>query len=203
MSDQLISREALKEAFKAWKTMDDYYHNTDCNNIPFSEAFDLIDNAPTVEPENAKESEIIKAYTKGFDTGVETVKDERPKGELKEYKPLELDYNVKSAVDNLKTAYWSNDTEKYAQVFTKAEEIIVNAICHHGYIVCKRPKGEPVIKCKDCKYRVKEWREDNRMKEKGYWVYGCKHFGEIMGYWGFGGNDNEFCSDAEQKGDAE
>lgn len=48
MSD-LISREALKEAFKAWKTMDDYYHNTDCNDIPLSEAFDLIDNAPTVD----------------------------------------------------------------------------------------------------------------------------------------------------------
>lgn len=65
-----------------------------------------------------------------------------------------------------------------------------------------RSQGEPVIKCQDCKYRVKEWREDKRMKEKGYWAYGCKHFGEIMGYWGFGGNDNEFCSDAEQKGGA-
>lgn len=67
----------------------------------------------------------------------------------------------------------------------------------------ERPQGEPIIKCQDCKYRVKEWREDKRMKEKGYWVYGCEHFGEIMGYWGFGGNDNEFCSDAEQKGGAE
>ena len=66
-----------------------------------------------------------------------------------------------------------------------------------------RPQGETVIKCKDCKYQVKEWREDKRMKENGYWVYGCKHFGEIMGYWGFGGNDNEFCSDAEQKGGTE
>lgn len=49
MNNDLISREALKEAFKAWKTMDDYYHNTDCKDIPLSEAFDLIDNAPTVE----------------------------------------------------------------------------------------------------------------------------------------------------------
>lgn len=61
-------------------------------------------------------------------------------------------------------------------------------------------EGETIIKCKDCKYQVKEWREDKRMKDNGYWVYGCEHFGEIMGYWGFGGNDNEFCSDAEQKG---
>ena len=67
----------------------------------------------------------------------------------------------------------------------------------------KTPKGEPVIKCKDCKYQVKEWRKDKRNKEKGYWVYGCEHFGKIMGYWGFGGYDNEFCSDAEQKGGPE
>ncbi len=67
----------------------------------------------------------------------------------------------------------------------------------------ERPQGEPIIKCQDCKYRVKEWREDKRMKDKGYWVYGCEHFGEIMGYWGFGGNDNEFCSDAEMKGGVE
>jgi len=58
-------------------------------------------------------------------------------------------------------------------------------------------QGE-IVKCPNCKYRVKEWREDKRMKEKGYWVYGCKHFGDIMGYWGFGGSDNEFCSDAER-----
>ena len=30
---------------------------------------------------NAKESEIVKAYTKGFNTGVETVKNARPQGE--------------------------------------------------------------------------------------------------------------------------
>lgn len=45
---RLIDADALKKAFKAWKTMDDYYHDTDCNDIPFSEAFDLIDNSPTV-----------------------------------------------------------------------------------------------------------------------------------------------------------
>ena len=65
------------------------------------------------------------------------------------------------------------------------------------------PQHKPVIKCQDCKYRVKEWREDKRMKEKGYWAYGCEHMGDIMGYWGFGGYDNEFCSDAEEKGEAD
>ena len=58
---------------------------------------------------------------------------------------------------------------------------------------------DEVIKCQDCKYRVKEWREDKRMKEKGYWQYGCSHFGSLAGYWCFGGYDDEFWSDAERK----
>lgn len=66
-----------------------------------------------------------------------------------------------------------------------------------------KPQDKPIIKCQDCKYQVKEWRKDKRKKEKGRWVYGCEHFGKLMGYWGFGGYDNEFCSDAEQKGGAE
>ena len=54
MNNDLISRKALKEAFKAWKTMDDYYHDSDCNDIPFSEAFDLIDNAPAILSERSQ-----------------------------------------------------------------------------------------------------------------------------------------------------
>lgn len=50
---RLIDADELIDAFKAWKNMDDYYHDTDCNDIPFSEAFDLIDNAPTISPEKA------------------------------------------------------------------------------------------------------------------------------------------------------
>lgn len=135
---RLIDADALKKALKSNCDLCHDKNTNWCDNCcPHNDFEDLIDNAPTVEPEKAKESEIVKAYTKGFDTGVETVKTARPKGELKEYKPLELDYNVKSAVENLKTAYWSNDTEKYAKAFTEAEEIIISAICHHGYIVTK------------------------------------------------------------------
>ena len=62
--------------------------------------------------------------------------------EIKEYKPLEPDYNVQCAVENLKMAYWSNEPEKVAKNFTEAEDIIISAICHHGYTVCKQPQGE-------------------------------------------------------------
>lgn len=46
---RLIDANALKEAFNAWKNMDDYYHDSNCVDIPFTEAFDIIDNAPTIE----------------------------------------------------------------------------------------------------------------------------------------------------------
>ena len=82
-------------------------------------------------------------------------------------------------------------------------EKMLEAIDNPRTVEPQRSQGEPVIKCQDCKYQVKVWREDKRMKEKGYWDYGCEHMGDIMGFWGFGGYDDEFCSDAEQKGDAE
>ena len=56
-----------------------------------------------------------------------------------------------------------------------------------------------IVHCRDCIYRIKEWRGDKRMKETGYWVYGCEHFAELMGYWGWGGNDNDYCSYGERR----
>ena len=78
MTNDLISRSELKKAFEHLAS-DDYesplwYEST---------VFRVIDNAPTVEPEKAKEGELVKAYTKGFDAGVETA---RPQGEWKEFK---------------------------------------------------------------------------------------------------------------------
>lgn len=81
MNNDLISREALN------KTIDGitWYHINSCGELvegafddddAFYKAEDIynaIDNAPTVEPEKVKESEIINAYTKGFEAGVETV----------------------------------------------------------------------------------------------------------------------------------
>ena len=78
--------------------------------------------------------------------------------------------------------------------------------CFHS-VVCKNedydleecPEFFELISCEDCIYRLKEWRGDKRLKDKGYWVYGCEHFAELMGYWGWGGNDNEYCSYGERK----
>lgn len=77
----------------------------------------------------------------------------RLQGEIKKYKPLELDYNVQCAVENLRTAYWSNEPEKVAKDFTEAEDIIISSICHHGYTVCKLPQGEWIYDEKLCNWK--------------------------------------------------
>ena len=69
MTNDLISRSELKKALTS-TPYNDYDDLIRTEN--------LIDNAPTVEPEKAKEGELVKAYTKGFDAGVETA---RPQGE--------------------------------------------------------------------------------------------------------------------------
>lgn len=64
----------------------------------------------------------------------------------------------------------------------------------------KVPTAQPeIIRCKDCKYQVKEWRDDKRLKDKGYWVYGCKVLSDICGYWAWFGQDDEFCSEAKRR----
>ena len=57
-----------------------------------------------------------------------------------------------------------------------------------------------LIRCKDCQYQRKAFHSDKRMKEGGYWSYGCAMIGDLCGYWAWGGEDNQFCSDAEPKG---
>ena len=65
MAEQrLIDANALKENIQRYMSSDWV--------MPCDEILKRIDNAPTIEPEKVKESELIKAYTKGFDTGVET-----------------------------------------------------------------------------------------------------------------------------------
>lgn len=84
---------------------------------------------------------------------------------------------------------------------TRGIDNSVIGIATVGYEAAKK-KYDP-IRCRDCKYQIKEFRSDKREKDGGHYVYACKRFGEMFGYWGWGGEDNEFCSDAEQKGGAE
>ena len=64
------------------------------------------------------------------------------------------------------------------------------------------PSAQPkTIRCKECKHQIKEWRDDKRLKDKGYWVYGCKVISDICGYWALFGQDDDFCSEAERRTD--
>lgn len=80
---------------------------------------------------------------------------------FKKYKPAELEYNVQVAVENIRKAYSSNETEKIAKHFTKAEDIIILAVCCHGYTLCK----ESTLKG----YQEREEAERERaLEEAGY-----------------------------------
>lgn len=58
-----------------------------------------------------------------------------------------------------------------------------------------------LIRCKDCKHQVKEWRTDKRLKDKGYMVCGCDVVGDACGYWALLGQDDDYCSYAERRTD--
>lgn len=58
-----------------------------------------------------------------------------------------------------------------------------------------------LIRCKDCKHQVKEWRTDKRLKDNGYMVCGCEVVGDACGYWALLGQDDDYCSYAERRTD--
>jgi hypothetical protein len=58
-----------------------------------------------------------------------------------------------------------------------------------------------LIRCKECKHQIKEWRTDKRLKDKGYMVCGCEVVGDACGFWALLGQDDDFCSYAERKPD--
>ena len=96
------------------------------------------------------------------------------------------DEEVISTLEFLKIA--AQIDAKPVNVNTEALDVAIKAV--------QQPK---IIYCKDCKYQVKRFCTDKRFTEGGYWEQGCSHFGEIIGYWGWGGDDDQFCSDAEPK----
>lgn len=121
---------------------------------------------------------------------------ERPQGEFKKYKPLEPDYNVQCAVENLRTAYWSNEPEKVAKHFTEADEMIVSAICHYGYSVCKQPQGEWIAR-EDMDYL-----DENKVEHKHF---ECNKCGLIHDFIDGHTSQYNFCPNcgAKMKGGAE
>ena len=91
-----------------------------------------------------------------------------------------------------------------------SEETCILRRCIHAVAqlkecyVPKHPTIEPepqIVRCKDCKHQVKEWRTDKRLKDNGYMVCGCDVVGDACGYWALLGQDDDFCSMAERRTD--
>lgn len=54
-----------------------------------------------------------------------------------------------------------------------------------------------VVRCKDCKYSHKEWHQDKRNKDGGYWIVGCGNDAIAERVYGLA-QDNDFCSYGER-----
>ena len=54
-----------------------------------------------------------------------------------------------------------------------------------------------VVRCKDCKYRSKEWYEDKRHKDSGYWLVCCENDAIAERIYGLA-QDNDYCSYGER-----
>lgn len=55
-----------------------------------------------------------------------------------------------------------------------------------------------LVRCKDCKYRHKEWHQDKRNKNGGYWIVGCGNDAIAERVYGLA-LDYDFCSYGERK----
>lgn len=102
------------------------------------------------------------------------------------------------AIEHLQSTGWmqNHDREMYDMGLKK--QLADDSGSYDSLLPSAQPK---TIRCKECKHQIKEWRDDKRLKDKGYWVYGCKVISDICGYWALFGQDDDFCSEAERKTD--
>ena len=59
--------------------------------------------------------------------------------------------------------------------------------------------ADQIIRCEDCKYQIKSWIPDGRMKEKGYWVYSCDFIDDHFVGVPVWGRPDQFCSSARKR----
>lgn len=64
---------------------------------------------------------------------------------------------------------------------------------------CHTVDAVPVVRCRHCKFQLKSWHIDLRMKNKGYWICGCARNSDPFVAHTVEGYDNEYCSYGELK----
>ncbi|MGN1229202.1 MAG: Lar family restriction alleviation protein [Prevotella sp.] len=60
-------------------------------------------------------------------------------------------------------------------------------------------RAKEIVHCQECTHQVKIWHSDKRMKDGGYWVFGCKLNSDPFVAHVVDGVDGEFCSHGEPK----
>lgn len=88
--------------------------------------------------------------------------------------------------DKAEITYSSKDVDKVAELFNE--------------LLDAQPTADvvEVVRCKDCKYRSKEWYRDKRYKDGGYWIVGCDNDEIAERVYGLA-QDNDFCSYGERR----
>lgn len=101
----------------------------------------------------------------------------------------------------MKYAQFSDDFLSDFRLDDNGETLVLND--KRGYTRAVKLLPEAIVHCKDCKHQKKWWREDKRMKDKGYWIYGCNLIDDSFVGTPVWGDNNQFCSSAEPKGGTE
>lgn len=147
-----------KEAIKKLKEQQAEFNDTYVDFAGINEAYNLAIKALEERPQGEWRDNLIEIFRQSAKVGgdmfhlseIEQIINGEPirkaVRKMKEYKPLDVEHNVETAIENLKEAYFSNDTEKYAKVFVEAENIIISAILFNGYHLKK--DGETVTTAK-------------------------------------------------------
>ena len=79
--------------------------------------------------------------------------------------------------------YWHDKAQSYEQTILK--------------LSLNKADVVEVVRCKDCKYRSKEWYEDKRHKDGGYWLVCCENDAIAERVYGLA-QDNDYCSFGER-----
>ena len=58
-----------------------------------------------------------------------------------------------------------------------------------------------IVRCGECKHQVKQWHEDNRRKDKGYYIYWCDRNEDPFVAHTVSGEPTDFCSYGERRAD--
>lgn len=104
----------------------------------------------------------------------------------------EIKERIKAAIE------WGKSAET-EEIKIRAEQAVAT-FCEASLTAKKLSTADvvEVVRCKDCKYRHKEWYQDKRNKDGGYWIIGCGNDAIAERVYGLA-QDNDFCSYGERK----